>query len=976
MALRFLFYFLIFLSGGSALVYEVVWTRQLTLVFGVSIHAVSAVLTAFMLGLAAGSRYWGRRSPTLVHPLRAYALLEAGIGLYALAFPLLHRGLRQIYFGLPLDHIPAELTLTIRFFCAVGLLLLPTLLMGGTLPLLGQAFREDWPRTGRTTSMLYGLNTLGAALGAAIAGFSLLPHFGMRTSNRIAVAVNLGIALTALLAARPTVTAGESDASAPPAAEPSRESDAVFRRFLWLVAATAGLCGLGFEIVWTKILVLVLGNSTWAFSTTLAAYLFSLALGSLAAAPFIDRLRNRRRTLGLLLSTLAALGALSLFAFHMLIKKIAITGAAGLFALVAGQFVLSFVIMLPAALISGMLFPLTVKLAVPQAQQSGRGFGDMLAANTVGAVVGSVAIGTVALQWLGIQKTLLVLCLLAAGLATVFLHRYAESWGKTLRLGSAGLAVLFWLSLILRTPTLTQAPPGYDFLYYKEGTIGTLAVYEAPESSLKIFDINNITEVATDSLSLSTFRLMALFPAVLQEQPRSALVVTFGAGIVAGHLAELPLEIIECAEINPDAAEVGRIFRAENHEVLRRGRVQLIIEDGRNFLQSRRRQYDIITADATHPTGADSWLLYTKEYYTACRQHLTSDGIFLQWLPLHALSPEGYRTIVRTAQAAFPHVSLWFSGYAGGIGHTLLVAAKRPIRPDRTVLQRRLRQPALRRVLALDSLADADALASLFLASDQSLRSMLSAEPTINTDDLPFTGFPRTLPRPDFAPKMLSTLLSLPPPVAFHAKEDTGRALFSAIRRIKEAWRTAFQGRPLQAAQQLLAFNFPAALPRPYRFLAQDLAERLFYAARGRKSALPESSRRLLLTAATRLQVRRPGAYIELAAILRREGRWDEAERLLRRGAQTAPSGELYFHLGLLLQEGGQLEAARTAYESGLRWAPRSGRLCTNLGLVYARLQMWKKAEAMWRRALRINPADSMAHRNLQRLMRMRLQGK
>ncbi|MDQ7064286.1 MAG: fused MFS/spermidine synthase [candidate division KSB1 bacterium] len=974
MAFPIIIYLLIFLSGFAALVYEVIWTRQLTLIFGVSILAISAALAAFMLGLAAGSYAWGRRTRRLTNPIRTYALLEAMIGLYALAFPWLHKLGQWAYTRLPVEHLPDAALLGIRFLLAIGLLLLPTILMGGTMPVLAQAFRSRFSQLGRTASLLYGLNTLGATLGAAAAGFLLLPSLGMLKSSLIAAGLNFFIAMVAFRLAEMGVAPAPAESVRQTAATTSPTKPAHRVRWLTTAVGVAGLVGLGYEIVWTKMLVLVLGNSTWAFSTSLAAYLISLALGSLLIAPMVDRRLIRESMVGGLLVAMAVFGGLSLLAFHWLIKG-GLSGMAGsLTVLLMRHFVVACVIMLPAALCSGMIFPVSVKLAVAHAEETGHGFGRMLAVNTIGAVLGALIVATASLHWLGIQNSLLVLAALAtiAAIPLLATPRDEPSQSHAVPLVTLALSILFLAFLFFPKPPLTQPPAGYEFTYYRESSIGTLAVYEHAEQDLRVFDINNITEVATDPTSMRTFKLMALLPYLLHEHPHDALVVTFGAGIVTGYLSQLDLANLTCVEINPHAADIGRIFEKDNFGVVSRTGVQLVIEDGRNFLQTRKQAYDIITADATHPTGADSWLLYTREYYQACREHLRPGGVFLQWLPMHALSPEHYQAIVATCKAVFPHVSLWFGGIQDRLGHTLLIAGDTPIRLDATQLRDRLAERFIQESLGEEGLTDLPSLSTLLIAADAQLEPFVKAA-SINTDDLPVTGFPRELPRASYAGEifsLLSRVRSAPPITTADSLElSQTRRLNRWVRMLWQAAGKLHAKLPRSAAMIVKQRADDAAralpLPRLYRQLQQFLIDELYYLAQTTMDSLAAED---FLRATVILAPAFPEPYIALAYRLKMRRQFMEAEPVLRMATRNVPSARTFFELGTFYLELNRQKEALLAYEKALQHNSRAAIVHTNMGLIYARQRRWREAADAWRKAVELNPNDQIAKRNLQRL--------
>ncbi|MCG8605594.1 fused MFS/spermidine synthase, partial [bacterium] len=639
-------YVLVLISGFAGLVYEIVWTRQLTLLFGVSIYAVSAVIAVFLLGLGIGSYLFGRLVDRVGKPFPIFGIIELTVAGYALVFPLVSKAIAYLYLAMYNDAFSRAEIFLIRFMLTVLLLAVPSILMGGTLPVAGKLFSRSLSQFGNAVAKLYGLNTLGAVFGAGLTGFFLLRWLGVSGATYVAVLCNGVVGATALLLASkasvsPTLTKADIPRGAKRKTRSLKNEDRALSRSVLAVVFLSGFCALGYEILWTKMLILILGNSSWAFSTVLVVFLVSLAMGSLLVAPVLDHRFNRGQLLSLLQILIAITAFFSLAAFRWMMVVPINVGSAELSHVVLRHLIRAMVVMAPPTLLSGAVLPLAAKLCTTQSEKIGSQFGVVLAFNTAGSVLGSLAAGYLFIAMFGIQNSLILLAVFNAllGVWLLYIKFPTERAPSFIKRAAAILVVmaLFAAQGISKAP-LSLPLPGYTLRYYKEHTAGIVSILERQPDNTKVFNLNNINEVTTHESSMITFRLMAYLPYLMHESPREALVITFGAGIVAGSLAQLDLDRLDCVEINPNAGIVGKFFADENHNAIGNPNLNLSIEDGRNFLLTSRRKYDIITADATHPTGADSWILFTKEYYELCRERLKPGGFFLQWLPLHALS--------------------------------------------------------------------------------------------------------------------------------------------------------------------------------------------------------------------------------------------------------------------------------------------------------------------------------------------------
>jgi spermidine synthase len=773
---------LFFLSGISALIYEVTWVRLLSLDFGVSVYAVSAVLTAFMAGLALGSWLFGRLSGRLAvgRLLPLYALLLAGVGICGLLAPFVFQQLAALYVWIYRQFAPDFYTFNlVRFGLATLALCLPTTLMGGTLPVMSQLLARHEQRRGRDLGALYAANTFGGVLGACASGLVLIRWLGVQGTIELAVAIDLLCAGVAFVLSqrraderRPALNknreprtenrssrrqrgketrrqAASTTPDTQPDAQPARQaansqftiynsqfSISAQRLVLWGFALS-GFAALGYEVVWTRLLSIFSLGAAFSFTIMLTTFLVGLALGGALMARRVDRSERPLVLFGTLQLAIAVAAILMLYVFAKLPTMLASMSATDTLAkLVYVEFVAAALTMLAPTLLMGATFPVAARLygadpslgAGAPAEAIGQRIGRLYALNTLGAALGAFVAGFVLIPGLGLQRAALTLALvnLAVGAAVLLL---APSVPR-LRLGGA-LTVAVAAALLL--------PPGIylgfregtppSLVFYREGVDATVSVFDVADPPLKISFVNGRSEVPTDKYSMQAFYLLGHLPALLRPQAQSALMISFGNGIASGAMSRHSIPRIQAVELVAEQVAAARLYQQENRGVLDYPGLKITIEDGRNYLMRSDEQFDIITADATHPVNSSSWALFTREFYGLVRQRLASDGVFVQWLPFHDLSSQDFRNIVRTFQSTFPHTSLW---YTGGT-HSFLVATPRPLtRADVVALGSRIAAEGI-----ADDLGDGQALARDFMMDEAGVAEY-TASAQIVTDDSAF----------------------------------------------------------------------------------------------------------------------------------------------------------------------------------------------------------------------------------------------
>jgi len=757
-ALRMTILALLFLSGACGLVYEVVWMRMLTLVFGATAFATTTILASFFAGLALGAWLLGKVVDRARSPLLLYALLEAGIGAFAFLMPLLLAGLNEVYplvyrsFGL--SFYPLSL---VRFALSFLVLLLPTTLMGGTLPVLTRFFVDRQERLGWEVGRVYAINTFGAVVGTVAAGFFLILLVGVREAAWLAGAVNLLVAGVVLMLERRTrasVEPVETGGGTEPTTATAPESGGIFssreaRLALWALGLS-GFCSLALEVLWTRALVFFLDNSTHAFTTILTAFLLGIALGSILIARFIDSGRGLLLWLGLVevLVGIAAIVAIPVLDHSTPVvqsmMELSPTDPALNWKWIGMRFVTTLSIVLVPTILIGTTVPLATKIYTRSVEAVGASLGRVYSVNTVGGVLGSVAAGFLLVPLVGVQKGIVLIgalnvligvALVSQDPRTALRARVAAVLGSV-----AAFAVLAGFTYGSGTMGMTsyfERVEADTVLFHREGIGATVKVLQDRYGD-KLVSINGFP-VAGTPLGLKDAQMpLAHLPLFLThaDSPRVNL-VGFGAGGASWGVMRYPVSAVDCVELVPAVLEAAAWFPEVNHGVLELPRYNAILGDGRNYALVTDRKYDIISVDATSPKMAGNGSLYALEFYELLKRNLTEGGIVVQWFPLHLLSDPEARMTVRTFLAVFPHTSLWLTPLKG---HSIIVGTPEELRIDVAAMQEKLARPEIRAELRELNVFDALDVLSWFAMGEETLRTYVGDGP-LNTDDHPYLEF-------------------------------------------------------------------------------------------------------------------------------------------------------------------------------------------------------------------------------------------
>jgi spermidine synthase len=724
---------LLFLSGASALIYQVLWLRMLSLVFGVTVYAASTVLASFMAGLAIGSVVAGRLADRVAAPLRWFAAAEILIGITGLSSAAALDLVRSAYLGLAPDAAPTHAALTLaRVVCSALVLLPPTILMGATLPLALRSSVVAVESIGTRVSLLYGINTAGAIAGALGAGFFLIGEVGMRGSFRVAAALNVGVGVAALMLSRRT-GALRGASQAPAAIRPVAASGTVEGPVILAVFAMSGFSALALEIVWFRTLVLYYPATTYAFTAMLATVLAGIAGGSFVAAVLM---RKRVPTLVLLGGLHAAAGVAILAGFALLSRfydpassgATLLTGAA--------------VTILPSAVLMGVAFPVGCRLWLRSTEESGRRLGVIYSVNLWGAIVGSLAGGFLLLPWLGSRRSLLSIAGVTTATGIAVLVTAMRARPAALALAGAAVAAFAMAAPGLPDPFIDglmrrYRDAGHIFMR-DEGVQTTVSVHMRELGGRQLY-LDGLHQASDGRDVVRLHRQIGHLPLLLHAAPRRALVIGLGGGATGGAMSLHPDLALEIVELAPGVVKAAQWFSHINEDVLRKPQVRLRLDDGRNHLLLTGTRYDAVTADIIQPTHAGAGLLYSQEYFRLARRVLEDGGLMVQWVGPR--SDTYYRLIARTFQSVFPETTVWVNG-------SLLVGSTRPLRIDRGAMAARYREPVLQAALAEAGFGDVDAVLGAYTAGPDELRAFLGEGPVL-TDDKPMLEYYLSLPRGD-----------------------------------------------------------------------------------------------------------------------------------------------------------------------------------------------------------------------------------
>lgn len=774
---------LFFLSGMCGLIYQIIWSRILALLFGHTTFAIGTVITAFMGGLALGSFYFGRwadresqtknilarygQSPLLL----AYGIMESAIGIYALFTPLLFKGAEMIYLQFStLSFYPLS---SLRFILCSLILIVPTFLMGGTLPLLSKFLIHNFSDISSKLGQLYFINTIGATVGTFIAGFFLIDSIGISKAMQLAAFTNICIGIAVYIMNRERGAVSHDRAASPDTVSDSPEileSVALSNgcmshntaKLLFVLFAFTGFASMIYEICWTRALALALGSSTYAFSTMLTTFLLGIAIGS----ALFSRLA-RKQTF-----TLASLGRLELLIAFFCLLAVPLLGTIPLYfiqifpfvkqsynLILITNFVLSALVMIIPATLMGFAFPLVGRLYTRSWHNLGRSVGDIYSINTLGCIAGAFLTSFVLIPFLGVQNSLKI-GILINGLAglLILLNFYGKPAFSFVSLSSiaAGVLIVYfmpaWNIGIMSSGSAVYAEnyilSGMDFdvakkdtLFYRDGISSTVSVHQ--KNDILSLKVNGKVDASTGT-DIPTQILIGYIPIFYHDNPKDVFVVGLGSGMTAKAVLDFPqVRSVICAELEPAVVEANHFFFKYNNQILHNPRFKVKIDDGRNALLASPAKYDMILSEPSNPWIAGVSSLFTEEFYRISKSRLKAGGIFCQWFHLYKMQPSDVKMVLRTFFSVFPHGNIW---QANGVDLMLLGSDNElSFRYDR-LMEAFLNNKEFQKTMKSIGNKTPDVFFANYITEAAALKPLFNTA-LLNTDDLPLLEFsaPRNL---------------------------------------------------------------------------------------------------------------------------------------------------------------------------------------------------------------------------------------
>ncbi len=756
-------------SGATGLIYQIVWFKYLSLSVGNSTSAQMVVLATFLGGLAIGNHLFGRKSDIVSNPLKIYSFLEITIGIYAAAYPILHEVLSDVFFNVASSYSlqSGDVTYSIlRLLLSSVLLLIPTIAMGGTLPLLTSFFVSKIDNTRKDVGTLYFLNSFGAVFGVFLAGFVFIETFGLETTIYIAGIVNLilgfvSYAISGKVEEHKLVNATSSN---------NIENKIILSKSeLKVVVVVAGLSGMAaliYEMAWVRLFINIFGSSTYVFSIMLAAFISGITIGSFIVSKSFLQKYNRLLLIAgsqfaIVLGTILALLLAERLPYYTweiasLLNKTETTFSIFIFI----EFFISFVIMLIPTLFMGMTLPLIVEVVSHSKLKVGASVGQIFSINTIGTVLGVLLTGLVFIPLWGMQGSFNIGILINI-IAGVLIILTSKKINNLYRNGFLAVSLSIFIIYLMTSQDLgknillggvfkkfsTNPPKTFyqysnsvknkKLLFYKEGISANVAVIEGKDKHKQKILIINGKPDASSYGDMPTQVLLGQVPMMLHPNPQNIFVVGFGSGVTINSVLSHPVKNVTCSEISKEVIEAGNIFKEENNNCLSDSRLKILIEDAHAALKLSKQDYDVIISEPSNPWIAGIGNLFSKEYFETCKNKLDTNGIMVQWFHLYETNDEVVKLVLNTFKDVFKYAQIW-NGVSNDI---LLVGSKSRIKLNSKLLKEKLK---LERVQKDFNKIDIDNVFTFLTCqanSTEGFYSLTALKKPINTEKLPLLEF-------------------------------------------------------------------------------------------------------------------------------------------------------------------------------------------------------------------------------------------
>ena len=941
-------YFLFFFSGISSLIYQVVWTRMLTLVFGHTIYSVSLVLSAFMAGLGLGSFLWGTTIDKVGKPLLIYGKIEILIGSTALFLSFLFSKFSPIYawfyHWLPDFFFQTGLLKTALAF---SLVLIPTIFMGATLPIMAKYFVTEETHTGKQVGYLYSINTFGAAAGCLLSGYFLIEYLGVLQTALLAASINILIGILCVLRFKKSKPATPIGWAIPKPAPLSIQVDK--GNIIWVTTSfVCGFTALAYEVVWTRILVFGIGSTVYSFSLMLANFLFGITVGGLLIVPFFKRNFDFR-----ILLTLFQFGIGLYLLFSIYQSSWILSSFIRGFNWLEPNFSEFWIDMRNASalmsvptILFGMSFPVLTHLVTRGSENIGSSLGLIYSFNTLGGILGSLVAGYLLLPNLGSQQTLVFLAMLNFLIGFLLFATSSYFTGlirKVAALSAFGLLLLMLLDMpedllkdiFMRNSKGKQNPA--NLIYLNEGLTTTVAVFNDDDHNFgikrKSLILNGINMSANHSNSRKYMTLLSYIPLLLNENPKDVLVICFGTGLTSGAAGGYPgIDSVDAVDISPGVFSAGQLFSDTNYDAVNNPKIHKIVQDGRNHLLTTSKTYDVITAEPPPPTQAGAVNLYTKEYYELTKKALNPGGIVSQWIPLHSQTKTHIYEHFQTFLDSFPYVMSWYPVKQ----ELILIGSNDPINLDFRKIAKRLKHQAANEVMQKIRFENPfTLLGSIWFLKDE-LENMASKHSLI-TDNNPSLEFFHSS----------SDVISREVTYQFLKNRVSFDKVFPKIKNLastdKEIFKSFWDQRiNAEYAEDVFQLGVKYANKKNLRGAIEKFKE------------------------AVKLN---PGfvlAHYFLGNALASIGNYKKAETHLRTTIRLKPDyAEAYNDLGNTLVAQGNLEDALVQYTMAIKIKPDYFEAHINIGIYWDNKGEFDKALSLFKKAIQIQPQNAHGYLTL-----------
>jgi spermidine synthase/MFS family permease len=722
------------ITGATGLVYQIVWFKYLALFLGNTTYAQMIVLSTFLGGLALGNYIFGRKADYYKNHLMVYAILELFVGLYCILYPFISSLLGDAFISTAANFNYDGRNFVfnfLRFVSSAILLLLPTTAMGGTLPILSKYFVENLNNTRKDVATLYFLNSFGAVWGILIAGFQLIPGFGLQPTIIAAAIINIFVGICALIISRfnsSTDKFSEEKKDEIIIEEPvvdETENSGRIGAILIIAAGLSGMAALLYEMVWTRLFITIFGSSTYAFSLMLIAFISGITIGSfLITLKYFLRFNKIKMVVLLQILIAASTGLILIFyeRFAYILWQLAslFTKNESTFSLfLVVQFSMCFLVLVIPTIFMGMTLPAIVDIIAAKNKLVGKTVGTVFSVNTLGTVIGVILTGLVFIPMFGIKSTFeigIAINLIAA----ILIIRVYKSIIVKKKIGYVLSAVSIYILYVFMSPAWDvnisiggvfralkeEAPPtyadyknyvaNYKVLFYKEGTNANVAVTLTPPPLIQKRLVINGKPDASSITDMPTQKLIAQIPMLLHKDPQNVFVVGFGSGATIGSVLTHQINKVDCAEISVEVIEAGKYFKEENGDCLNNKKLNLYNEDALTLLKLSKEKYDVIISEPSNPWIAGIGNLFSVEYFNLCKSKLSDDGIMVQWFHMYESDDQIVKLVLNTFRSVFRNSTVW----QGVSTDLIIVGFKNQFIPDFVNIEKKINLPDIKNDLA------------------------------------------------------------------------------------------------------------------------------------------------------------------------------------------------------------------------------------------------------------------------------------